>query len=72
MDNRMEAKVLETVDGVTSWLLALFMILLAGVITHASAIMTVGGIIIMLLRMYVDGVKAYRVWKDRNDHKRSN
>lgn len=56
----------ETADGLTSYILALVYLFYAAVLANSSAIMTIGGLILLGLRLYVDGKKAWRVFKDRD------
>ncbi len=53
----------ETLEAVTSYLLAAFMIAFAFTVDHASVIMKLGGILLLCIRLYADGKRAYKTWK---------
>lgn len=57
----------QAVDQFTSYATVLITLLFAGLLTHASVIMTVGGLILLALRLYVDGMKAWRTYRKEND-----
>lgn len=57
----------QAIDSLTTYAVAGLSILFATVMMHSSAILTVGGLILMALRLYVDGSKAYRTWKRNKD-----
>jgi hypothetical protein len=50
-------------DSITTYATAAVVLSLTLVVTNAPAIMTIGGVILLGLRLYVDGSRAYRVWK---------
>lgn len=55
------------IESATSWLIALIMMAFASLIVHASVIMTFGGLILLGLRICVDGAKAVKTWKGERD-----
>lgn len=57
----------QALDSLTTYAVALLSILFATVMVHSAAILTVGGLVLMLLRLYVDGSKAWRTWKRNKD-----
>ena len=61
---------MQVIDSATSYIVALLTIAFATILIHASAIMTVGGLILLLLRLYVDGSKAWKTWKEDRDVKK--
>ena len=55
------------IDSLTTYVVAIFTLLFATILIHASAIMTVGGILLLALRLYVDGSRAWRTWQRNKD-----
>lgn len=62
----MSPRTFEVIDSATSYLLAMFLMLFGALIDNASIIMTLGGMALLGLRLYVDGVKARQTY---NEHK---
>lgn len=54
------------VDSFLSYAIGILLLLYSGVIQYSSEIMTVGGLVLMLARLYVDGGKAIQTWRERN------
>jgi len=65
-----ETVIMRVIDSLTTYVVALFTLLFASILAHAYAIMTIGGLILLLLRLYVDGSKAWKTWKGDSDVKR--
>lgn len=59
----METKLGQLFDSLTTYAVALLALLLATVLAHASTVATLGGLVLLLLRLYVDGSKAWRAYK---------
>jgi hypothetical protein len=55
-------------DGLLSYVLAIFLVMFGFLVTNSSAILTLGGILLLAIRLYADGKRAYREWK--GDHTR--
>lgn len=53
----------DALEGLSSYLLAAFMIAFAFTVDHASVIMKLGGILLLGIRLYSDGKRAYKTWK---------
>lgn len=53
----------EAIDSALSYTLAIFIILFAGIVQYADIILQLGGLVLLLLRLYVDGVRAYKTMK---------
>jgi len=51
------------IDSITTYATATIVLSLTLVVTTAPTIMTIGGVILLGLRLYVDVSRAYRVWK---------
>lgn len=47
----------------TSYVTVLLSLVLAGVMAHGPVLMTVGGLLLLCLRLYVDGTKAWRTFR---------
>lgn len=67
MAETQETNVGSVIDSITTYVIALFTLLFATILVHASTIMTVGGLVLLALRLYVDGKRAWRTWKTRKD-----
>lgn len=70
--------VLQALDSLTSYTLAFFILAFTAILDNASGIMTIGGMVLLGLRLYVDWTKArttyqeHKDWKEhRNDRKGS-
>lgn len=61
--------VYEYLDSAFSYVLGVLLIVYSSLISSAEEIMTIGGILLLGLRLYVDGGKAIRVWRERNGRK---
>lgn len=57
----------EAIDSVFTYVLAMFIIAFAFLQTHVSVIMTVGGVILLIVRLYTDVLKAYRAYKEHQE-----
>jgi len=56
-------------DGLLSYVLAIFVVTFAFLTVNSSVILSVGGIILLAIRLYSDGKRAWRTWKgDYNDY----
>ena len=53
----------ETAESAISYVLGLGFLLYSQVLTHANEIMTLGGLVLLAARLYVDGGKAIKVWR---------
>ena len=62
--------VMQVIDSLTSYTLALFVLAFTNILANASGIMTVGGLILLGLRLYVDWVKARQTYRDHNEWKK--
>lgn len=62
--------VMQVIDSLTSYTLAFFVLAFTTVLSNASGIMTVGGLILLGLRLYVDWVKARQTYLDHNEWKK--
>lgn len=56
----------EHVESGVSYILGLGFVLYSNVLTHSNEIMTLGGLILLGARLYVDGGKAIKTWRQRN------
>lgn len=59
----METRMGQLFDSLTTYAVALLALMLATVLAHASTAATLGGLVLLLLRLYVDGSKAWRAYK---------
>lgn len=50
-------------EAIQSYLVALIVLSFTAVMANAPTIMTVGGIMLLAIRLAVDGVRLYRVWR---------
>lgn len=57
----------QVLDSLTTYAVALLSIMFATIMANSAVILTVGGLVLMLLRLYVDGSKAWRTWKRNKD-----
>lgn len=57
----------EIVESLMSYVIALGAILFTALSANLSTIMTVGGLVLLLLRLYVDITKAYRTYKEHKE-----
>lgn len=57
----------QALDSLTTYAVAILSLLFATLMVHASVLLTIGGLVLMLLRLYVDGSKAYRTFKRNKD-----
>lgn len=64
---KLETTMGQALDSMTTYAVALLSILFATVMVHSAAILTVGGLLLMFLRLYVDGSKAWRTWQRNKD-----
>ena len=55
------------IDTIMAYFIAAVSFLYAGIIGHSSEILTIGSIILLVLRVYVDGTKAFAVWRKKKD-----
>ena len=53
----------EHAESLISYVLGIGFVLYSSVLTHANEIMTLGGLALLAARLYVDGGKAYKVWR---------
>lgn len=61
---------MEKTESAFSYVLALFLLMFTTIVDNASGIMTFGGLVLLGLRLYVDGKKAQQVYKEsRRDRK---
>lgn len=60
---------MDILDSLTTYTLAFFVLAFTVVVDHASGIMTVGGILLLGLRLYGDGVKARQVYRESKEWK---
>lgn len=51
------------IESATTYAVATVVLTTTLVLSHAPAIMTFGGLVLLGLRLYVDGKKAYRAWR---------
>lgn len=61
---------MQTLDSLTSYTLAFFVLAFTAILENAGGIMTVGGLILLGLRLYVDWVKARQTYRDHNEWKK--
>lgn len=59
----METKLGQLFDSLTTYAVGLLALMLATVLAHASVAATLGGLVLLALRLYVDGSKAWRAYK---------
>lgn len=52
------------IESGTSYAVAAVVITAAAVLDNASTIMTVGGLVLLALRLYVDGKRAIQKWSE--------
>lgn len=52
------------IESGTSYCIALVVLSATTIITHAPTIMTVGGLVLLGLRLYVDGKRALKAWSN--------
>ena len=50
-------------ESVMSYVLGLGFALYSGVLAHANEVMTIGGLVLLAARLYVDVGRAYKVWR---------
>lgn len=55
----------EHVESLFTYIMGIGFVLYSSVLTHANEIMTVGGLILLLARAYVDVGRAVREWRRR-------
>lgn len=55
----------EHADRIISYFMGLMFLLFSTILAHASEIMAIGGLILLALRLYVDGHKALATYKER-------
>lgn len=60
---------LQVVDSLTSYTLAFFVLAFTAMLDNASGIMTLGGMILLGLRLYVDWTKARQAYREHKDWK---
>lgn len=53
----------EMIDSATSYLVAAGSIMFTTLVENSPAIISIGGIVLLGLRLYADGKKAYLTWK---------
>lgn len=53
----------EHAESLISYVLGFGFLLYSNVLVHANEIMTIGGLILLAARLYVDGGKAIKVWR---------
>lgn len=53
----------ETIDAITSYALAGFMLVFSVTIENAGTILQLGGILLLTLRLYADGKRALKTWR---------
>ncbi|QOE32165.1 putative membrane protein [Rhizobium phage Paso] len=53
----------EHAESLVSYVLGIGFLLYSSVLTHANEIMTLGGLLLLGARLYVDGGKAIRTYK---------
>lgn len=56
----------ETVDTVFGYFVVITLFLYSNILQFSDEIMTLGGLLLLGCRLYVDGGKAWKSWKDRN------
>lgn len=54
---------MENMDAIQSYLVAFILLSFTTVMDNAPTIMTVGGMLLLAIRLAVDGVRLYRVWR---------
>lgn len=54
-------------DSALSYVLGVLFLLYSAVLSNSEEIMTIGGLLLLAARLYVDGGKAYRTWRERRD-----
>lgn len=57
----------QALDSLTTYAVAILAFLFAGLMANASVLLTIGGLVLMALRLYVDGSKAWRTYKRNKD-----
>lgn len=57
------------VDSAFSYLVGIALLLYSNLIEFSDEIMTLGGVILLLARLYVDGGKAIQTWRDKRGSK---
>ena len=64
---KVETGVGQALDSLTTYAVAALSIMFATVMVNSGVILTVGGLVLMALRLYVDGSKAWRTWQRNKD-----
>lgn len=60
---------MQVLDSLTSYTLAFFVLAFTALLDNASGIMTIGGMILLGLRLYVDWTKARQAYREHKDWK---
>lgn len=56
------------IESGTTYATAAVVLAITTMTVHAPAIMTLGGLVLLVLRLYVDGKRALKVWRGHYDH----
>lgn len=57
----------EHAESLISYVLGLGFLFYSSVLTHSNEIMTLGGLVLLGARLYVDGGKAWKTWRRRHE-----
>lgn len=60
---------MQVLDSLTSYAIAFFLLSFTTIVDNASTVMTLGGMVLLGLRIYVDFVKARKTYAEHQDWK---
>lgn len=59
----MQGKLIAFAEGLTSYVVAFFFMSFGALLDNASTVMTLGGLVLLGLRLYVDSMNAKQVYR---------
>lgn len=66
MDHDKETTVNNFIESATSYSVVVVSLLLTSILEHASDAITIGSLVLLSLRLYVDGGKALDKWRGKD------
>lgn len=54
-------------DSTFSYALAAFLVAFSFLVDHSSTVLSLGGILLLCIRLYADGKRAVRAWRNEYD-----
>lgn len=57
----------DVLESITSYAIGVLAIAFDAMLANAPTIMTIGGLVLLVMRLYVDGVRAWKTYKGDKD-----